>query len=422
MFQGGSGILPSTSSIVTSGLHAMRQGAAPLAHVGDTAKASTKPLNVLIMSADMAGGHDALAYALEAEILLRYPGTRTKVIGGLREANSAAYSAMRSTLMGQMEHAPASYGAMYPAITSRPGVFALRRAAYSTYGSGMQKVVAKEKPDLIVSTFPMITSVLGDLAKKGKISARFFAPIADSSAHALWFSPQATSHFVFNKGDVLRSAELATHHPSLKGMSVSHTRPSVDARFHGSPIERVKSRTEFGLPADGHVVLVTGGSMGLVLPTDDLFRLADESGMTVAVATGNNTRAADAIRAASTAKHDSRVVPIPYTKNMPGLIKTSDAIVGSAGGMTTYEAMTSGVPVLFHKPLPGHGMGSATAFSEDGVALYADSLSDLSSQLRDLVANGAGSDASRSAALAKKQLDEAPALSDAIMGAAALTS
>ena len=45
-------------------------------------------------------------------------------------------------------------------------------------------------------------------------------------------------------------------------------------------------------------------------------------------------------------------------------------VVQNAGGLTSLEAMASGVPVLSYRCLPGHGITNAAALDEAGLAVW----------------------------------------------------
>jgi UDP-N-acetylglucosamine:LPS N-acetylglucosamine transferase len=122
------------------------------------------------------------------------------------------------------------------------------------------------------------------------------------------------------------------------------------------------------------------------MPQPTVERLATESNVTVAVATGKNHDLEQSIRASAI----DGVVPIPFTDKMPALIQAVDGVVVNSGGMTALESLASGTPVIFHHPQSGHGIDSARALHADGYATYAPTANDLIAVARSLNARYAG--------------------------------
>jgi UDP-N-acetylglucosamine:LPS N-acetylglucosamine transferase len=67
-----------------------------------------------------------------------------------------------------------------------------------------------------------------------------------------------------------------------------------------------------------------------------------------------------------------RAVVVGWTDDMPSLMAACDALVENAGGLTAFEAMRAGLPVITYEPIPGHGRENAEAMSSAGVARVAD--------------------------------------------------
>jgi UDP-N-acetylglucosamine:LPS N-acetylglucosamine transferase len=371
------------------------------------AGAATRSPRVLILSADLGGGHDALAHALAAELQLRVPGTAVTVRNGLADANSGAYAVMKHAMEGHVTHAPATYGPVYDLVTLPRVSELVRSGARATYGRGLVRDIAAHQPDVVASTFPMITSTLGTLRERGRIASPVVGLVIDSDPHAMWFARGVDEHVVLNPNDVARARALGREHPQLDGLRVSSARPAVDPRFL-EPLDRTEARAMFGLPQDRPVVLVSGGSLGLTLPIEELQHLSRDGDVAVAVATGRNEQLLSRLRGLD----DPDIVGIPFTREMPRLLGASDAVVSNSGGMTTYESFAAGVPVVFHDPLPGHGEAAAAALARDGSATVARTPAELAAFARTL--RDGDQDIGSRALAARTLFDQRP-LADAVL-------
>jgi UDP-N-acetylglucosamine--N-acetylmuramyl-(pentapeptide) pyrophosphoryl-undecaprenol N-acetylglucosamine transferase len=116
------------------------------------------------------------------------------------------------------------------------------------------------------------------------------------------------------------------------------------------PALRAAARERFGLPAEGPVLLVFGGSQGArTLNTAlaaSLPRLT-EQGIAVLHAHGKGGEPA------ASASADYR--PLPYITDMHLAYAAADAVLGRAGAMTVAEVSAVGLPAVY-VPLP-HGNG-----------------------------------------------------------------
>jgi UDP-N-acetylglucosamine:LPS N-acetylglucosamine transferase len=65
---------------------------------------------------------------------------------------------------------------------------------------------------------------------------------------------------------------------------------------------------------------------------------------------------------------DRRIITLGWVDDMATLIRACNLVVQNAGGLTSLESLTSGVPVLTYRCLPGHGETNAAALEQAGWA------------------------------------------------------
>lgn len=120
---------------------------------------------------------------------------------------------------------------------------------------------------------------------------------------------------------------------------------------------RAEARTHFGLPAEGPVLLVFGGSQGARTLNEAVSAAAPQlaaAGISVLHAHGpKNTLELGA--AAASGPDDARYVAVPYLSRMDLAYAAADAVVCRSGAMTVAEVSAVGLPA-FYVPLP-HGNG-----------------------------------------------------------------
>lgn len=139
----------------------------------------------------------------------------------------------------------------------------------------------------------------------------------------------------------------------------------ANARVVGIPVRRsitgldraalrAEARAHFGLPAEGPVLLVFGGSQGARTLNEAVSGAAPQlaaAGISVLHAHGpKNTIEVD-----DSAADGARYVAVPYLSRMDLAYAAADAVVCRSGAMTVAEVSAVGLPA-FYVPLP-HGNG-----------------------------------------------------------------
>jgi hypothetical protein len=159
----------------------------------------------------------------------------------------------------------------------------------------------------------------------------------------------------------------------------------TDPRFRAADAgERRAARARFGLPPRTPLALLVAGSWG-VGPVRQVAREIRDSGAAVPVVVcGRNHALADQLRA------DGIEHTFGWTDDMPGLMHAADVLVQNAGGLTSLEALATGLPVASYRCIPGHGLTNAAALHEAGIAAWIRDPADLGAVLADLIDGPAG--------------------------------
>ena len=295
------------------------------------------PLRVLILSADVGEGHVAAARAL-GEGLSAHADVRVDTEDGLWCLGRVARYIIRDGYRAQLRRAPWAFNAVFGlwrhvAPLRRVGARILYRAGRRRLG----RLIAARNPDIVVSTHPALTAVLGRMRRRRELSAILCATITDLTTNPAWCHRGTDLHVVMHPIAVPWVERHAGH-----GSAVA-VRPLVSARFHG-PRDVRGARASLGLPEAGRLVVVSGGGWGvgaLAVGVDAVLTAGVEH---VVVLAGHNAPAEAALRSRYGA--DARVRVLGFTKRMPELLRAATAIVHGTGGVTSLEAVACGCPVI----------------------------------------------------------------------------
>ena len=153
------------------------------------------------------------------------------------------------------------------------------------------------------------------------------------------------------------------------------------------PLTVSEARASLGLPAEGKVVLVSGGGWGV----GDVHG-AVEQALSVPQVTrvvclcGRNDELHQALRARFSG--ESRVRVEGFTEAMPAWLAAADTLVHSTGGLTVLEALMRGCPPISYGWGRGHVRTNNAAFRRFGLADVAESHAELRSAIVRALARG----------------------------------
>jgi len=315
------------------------------------------PQRVLILSADVGEGHAAAARALAEQIETSPHETEVTVIDGLAAMGPLLRPVVEDGYRVQLRFFPWTYTIVYWLLERVPPVRAIaRRLLCALGGRPLARAVAAHDPDVIVSTYPAVTVVLARLRRTGTVSCPTVATITDLTGLFFWAQPGIDMHLVMY-GESLRSVERIAGQGSVRLV-----RPLISAEFL-EPRCAVAAREALGLPAEGRMVVVSGGGWGVgdIAGAVREFIRAREVSSIVCLA-GRNDQLAQKLRAAFA--HEPRVHVYGFTDKMPELLAAADVLVHSTGGVTCLEARAAGTPVVSYGLPVGHARLNTRAMAD----------------------------------------------------------
>lgn len=321
---------------------------------------ASRPRRVAILTADVGEGHLAAARVLADE--LRAQDVEVVVVDALAAFGRPLRFLLRDAYRAQLRATPWVFGALFWLSLHIRFLRAGGRIGLAVLGSrGLERALCKHQPDVVVSTYPAATSVLGGLRRRGRIAVPACATITDLGGVAFWAHPHIDTHLVMHPG-LVRAVEREAGCGSTRLV-----RPLVASAFFERR-SRQSACLALGLAPERRLVVVSGGGWGvgdLEGATREAMALA---GTTVICLAGRDesTRA----RLESVFAGNGHVRVLGFTDRMPELLAAANVLVHTTGGVTCLEALASGCPVVAYGAPAGHGPTLARAMSSLGVASH----------------------------------------------------
>ncbi len=303
-----------------------------------------------IISGSFGAGHDAAAAALAEQFDEIGVQTRTWDIVDLFRGGLGRF--LRTAYLRQVQSAPASWRWLLNRLESGPKASSLITSALTRSATAVLDI-ASDRPDLILSTHPFASQALGSLRAQARVDVPVATYLTDMSVHPLWVHPGVDRHFAIHS-----SAAQAALTRGARNVTV--VQPAVAKRFHRR--ERAP-RQQWGLP-EGPVALVTGGAWGVGQLGRSAADIAATGLAQPVVLCGSNDRLRRRLERQG-------IRGLGWVDDVAQLLSSVDVVVQNAGGMTTLEARSIGVPTITYRCLPGHGETNAAALHEAGLATWA---------------------------------------------------
>ena len=323
---------------------------------------------ILILTAAVGGGHEAAGRTVRAE--LERAGHSVAMADGLRQMSRILDWLLVRIYSSQVRNTPRSLGAVFAVTSRKLSAAAVRFVVGLLFADRLLKVIESVRPDLVVSTYPLVTAALGRLRKVGRLRIPAAAIIPDYGVHPLWVDPKVDLHLVVSR----RSAELAER----AGGKASLARLPLTDGFHSAPT-RGDARAILGLPQEAFVALVVGGAWGIG-NLEGAARCAAQSGVHTVVVTGTNVELK--ARLEERFASEEHVWVMGWRDDVPVLMAAADCLIQNAGGMTCLEAIELGLPILIFDPILGHGELNAEMMERAGAAHWVHTSGELTTLLR----------------------------------------
>jgi UDP-N-acetylglucosamine:LPS N-acetylglucosamine transferase len=308
--------------------------------------------HVAIISASVGAGHDGAAAELARR--LGAAGYKTDRYDLLDLLPRSLAQLLTTGYYRQLTAAPWSYQATVR-VFDRAGPTGF--AAWAVRGAD-RPILRLVRPDTVavVSTYPLASQALGRLRRSGSLRVPAISYLTDPSVHRIWIAAGVDACLA---GYDVTAAQARR----LGAAGVRRVAPAVppDFRPAGTRAEIAAARRAFRLPPTGKLALVVAGSLGLGRPELTAREIAGTGLATPVVVCGRHRALHQRLSGVP------GLVALGWVDEMPTLLRAVDLVVHNGGGLTSLEALATGLPVLTYRPLAGHGRANASILDRAGI-------------------------------------------------------
>lgn len=331
---------------------------------------AVKPVKILVIYENGAGGHRAAARAI-GEALTEHPGVQSTIL----EMDTLAPKSRKQMYSAFMDirayFRPIVRFGFQWAMKPNPVFNAYRKLDAIIQPWSLRKfpqVVAAEAPDLIVSTHFRPTAACNTWLARGVLRTPVHVLVPDYMAHGMYAGSQIGQYYVASeevRQDLIRQG-VEPERILITGLPVSRN----IARAATTQVDRAALKRQLGLRPDLPVVLFLGGARGdqEYSPILSAFERRHAACQVVILCGWNTAMREDIERYCAHFKLPVHV--IGFQSNMVEWYQAADVLLTKPGGMTTAEALAMSKPMVYVSPHPGKEEMQAARLTDYGVAYY----------------------------------------------------
>ncbi|MBO3063104.1 diglucosyl diacylglycerol synthase [Mammaliicoccus fleurettii] len=230
---------------------------------------------------------------------------------------------------------------------------------YKYYGlNKLLNLLIKEKPDLILLTFP--TPVVSVLTEQFNLNIPIATVITDYRLHKNWVTPHSNRYYVATK-----DLKNEIHSIGIDEKDIKVTGIPISKQFE-EPIDRYRWLTKHKLDPDKKVILMSAGAFGVSTGFSTMISKIDmyAKDAQVVMICGNSKSLKNEL--STHFKGNKNVLILGYTKHMNEWMATSQLMITKPGGITISEAFSRHLPLIFLNPAPGQELENADYFELKG--------------------------------------------------------
>lgn len=330
----------------------------------------------MVLSASMGAGHDMVAAELARR--LEVSGHQVLVRDVLTLLPPGTGSTLRTFYRASLRHAPRVYGALYSAFLSLDPGSGLDIAPLAALAERrLVDLVRRWRPDAVVSTFHLAAHVTGRLRLRRALAVPSAVCVIDFAVHRGWLHP-GNDLYVCVSDRAAETVRTATGRPAAAPGPVvppGFHQPTGAGEAHWA---EVFARHAPGRPP----VLLSAGAWGIGPGLRETARALSHHGCLPVLLCGRDAR----LR--RRAEPLPGVLALGWVDDMPGLMSAARALVDNAAGQTAVQALAAGLPVVGHRPIPGHGAMGVREMAGAGLSVHATDLDQLRTVLDRMVPAG----------------------------------
>lgn len=258
---------------------------------------------------------------------------------------------------------PKLYGWGYSFTNRIPSSSAIGEWLHSLGAERLLRLLAEERPDAVIQTFPLLT--MSYLREHAGCRIPTYTVLTDYVLHSRWLHAETDRYFVATEELKRRMTEdgIAADRIVVSGIPIrGNFRDSGEAK---------PSENRVGAPGGAErSILVMAGAYGVSTDVGKtVHALLHKCDCSIQLVCGKNEKLRK--KMSRIFAGEPRVIVHGFVERIDRLMSRASCIVTKAGGITLSEAMALGLPAITYRPIPGQESGNAEYWAGKGMLTIA---------------------------------------------------
>ena len=312
-------------------------------------------MNILILTGKFGMGHHSAAQALRAQLKSAFPRAGVEVEDLFAYALSDACGALYKCFDLLVTRGSGLYNIYYRATENR--TFRGRPPLEELFQDKLLELIEERRPDAVIATHPLCARLVADYREEVGARLPLVTCITDLTAHGEWLN-EATDCYLVGApevGERLREKGVPAGKILVTGVPVKPEFRTASNAGHRSGA------------AGSRRLLIMGGGLGL-LPRRESFYEALNAlpGVETTLITGHNQKAFRRLRG-----RYRHIEVLGFTDQVYDYMAAADLMLSKPGGVTLFETVFSGLPILAWAPFLQQEKSNAAFLLESGIGRVA---------------------------------------------------
>jgi len=341
-----------------------------------------KKLRVLVFSAAFGNGHLRAAEAVIEGIRSKEPYASIIHLD-FGDFLSKRFNTMaKNVYLELIKHTPKLWGKFYYKTAKLQPESKIQRFLTQLGRSDFLKYIQAFEPDLIVCTYPTVSSILAQLRREQILHVPLITVITDYTVHSHWVHPGVDCYMV-----ACEEVKKSLVSWGIKTQCIHVTGIPVSLKFERE-IDHGRIISQLALNPDLPTFLVMGGVYKGLQSTKRICNVLTDSKIPVQsiIVCGKNKKLYNSLEEVIQ-ESVNPMVRLGYVHNIEELMSVSNLIITKAGGLIVSEALTKSLPLVIYNPIPGQEEANANFVQRTGAGRVAGTEVELESLLRRFLSN-----------------------------------
>lgn len=331
---------------------------------------------ILILTAGFGDGHNTAARNLASAWKVVSPEETVQIVDLFDKAHPFLSPLMKKGYQGVITLMPKVWSVIYKRSAALD--WEQNRQYFIPLQEALLQLLERDKPKLILSTYPLYSKLLEQVASKLPDSPPIYTVITDSTTiHPTWFLAPSQRCFVADQ----------TSKESAMALGV----PAEKLEVTGFPVhlDFMEVRESWGEDAACQKVLyLPSTDTRHVKATLDALRPSLLKGVKLTLPLGKHqSRLYHVVRRFLDQNPTAQIEVSGWTNQIPKLLQTHDVVVCKAGGAILHEALAACCPAVIDFIVPGQEEGNAECLVNLGGGIVSESPEETGRLVEELLAN-----------------------------------